>query len=116
MARGPAGVTWTMAKGPGGATWPMAKGPGGVRQRTWWWSHRLWLRDKIRSRRQWLRDQVDSHGCFFTKFRCPYSVKLGEKVFVCLLLFYAITTVFQCYHGSDMMYEMIRRKHDLHFN
>ena len=26
---------------------------------------------------------------------------------VCLLLFYAIATVFQLYHGSDMIYEMI---------
>ena len=30
--------------------------------------------------------------------------------FVCLLLFYAIATVFQLYHGSDMMYEMRRRE------
>ena len=29
--------------------------------------------------------------------------------FVCLLLFYAIATVFQLYHGNDMMYEMRRR-------
>ena len=29
--------------------------------------------------------------------------------FVCLLV-YAITTVFQLYHGDDMMYEMRRRK------
>ena len=29
---------------------------------------------------------------------------------VCLLLFYAISTVFQIYHGGDMMYEMRRRK------
>ena len=29
---------------------------------------------------------------------------------VCLLLFCAIATVFQLYYGSDMMYEMRRRK------
>ena len=29
---------------------------------------------------------------------------------VCLLLLYNIATVFQLYHGSDMMYEMRRRK------
>ena len=29
---------------------------------------------------------------------------------VCLLLLYAIVTVFQLYHGNDMMYEMRRRK------
>ena len=29
---------------------------------------------------------------------------------VCLLLFYGLTTVFQLYHGSDMMYESRRRK------
>ena len=35
----------------------------------------------------------------------------GEwKKLVCLLLFYAMATVFLSYHGSDMMYEMIRRK------
>ena len=28
----------------------------------------------------------------------------------CLLLFYAIVAVFQLYNGSDMMYEMRRRK------
>ena len=30
--------------------------------------------------------------------------------FVCLLLFYAIATVVQLYHGTDMMYEIRRRK------
>ena len=30
----------------------------------------------------------------------------------CLLLFYTITTVFQLYHGGDMMYEMRRGKHE----
>ena len=29
---------------------------------------------------------------------------------VCLLLFYAIATIVQLYHGGDMMYEMRRRK------
>ena len=33
-----------------------------------------------------------------------------EVVFVCLVLFYVIATVFQLYHGSDMIYEMRRRK------
>ena len=33
-----------------------------------------------------------------------------KKMFVCLFLFYAIATVFLVYHGSDMMYEMRRRK------
>ena len=28
----------------------------------------------------------------------------------CLLLFYAMATVFRLYHGGDMMYEMKRRK------
>ena len=28
---------------------------------------------------------------------------------VVVMLFYAITTLFQLYHGSDMMYEMRRR-------
>ena len=28
---------------------------------------------------------------------------------VCLLLFYAMTTVFQLYHGGDMTYEMRRK-------
>ena len=31
------------------------------------------------------------------------------SLFVCFLLFYAIATAFQLYHGGDMMYE-IRRK------
>ena len=35
---------------------------------------------------------------------------MGERLFCCLLLFYAITTVFQLYHGDDMMSEMRRRK------
>ena len=30
----------------------------------------------------------------------------------CWLLFYAIATVFQLYHGGDMMHEMRRRKHE----
>ena len=37
------------------------------------------------------------------------SNSLGWKVFVCLLV-YAIATVFQLYHGSDMMYAMRKRK------
>ena len=31
-------------------------------------------------------------------------------VLFCLLLFYAISTVYQLYHGGDMIYEMRRRK------
>ena len=34
----------------------------------------------------------------------------SQDIFVCLLLFDAIATVFQLYHGGDMMYEMRRRK------
>ena len=30
--------------------------------------------------------------------------------FVCLLLFYAIATIFQLCHGGDMMYEMRKTK------
>ena len=30
----------------------------------------------------------------------------------CLLLFYTMATLFQLYRGSDMMYEMKRRKPD----
>ena len=33
------------------------------------------------------------------------------KLFIgCLLLFYAVATVFQLFHGGDVMYEMRRRK------
>ena len=32
--------------------------------------------------------------------------------FVCFLLFYAIVTVFQLYHGGNMMYEMRRKKRE----
>ena len=32
---------------------------------------------------------------------------------VCLLLLYTIENVFQLYHGGDMTYEMMRRKHEL---
>ena len=35
---------------------------------------------------------------------------LGGLMFVCLLLFYGIATVFQLYHGGDMKYETRRRK------
>ena len=38
------------------------------------------------------------------EFQTPFS-----KV-ICLLLFYAMETVFQLYHGGDKMYEMRRRK------
>ena len=31
-------------------------------------------------------------------------------LFDCLLLFYAMATVFQLYYGGDMMYELRRRK------
>ena len=31
-------------------------------------------------------------------------------MFVCLLLFYAVATLFQLYHDSDIMYEMRQRK------
>ena len=30
----------------------------------------------------------------------------AARTFVCLLLFYAIVTVFQLYNGGDMTYEM----------
>ena len=33
-----------------------------------------------------------------------------HKTLVCLLLLYDIATVFQLYHGGDMMFEMRRRK------
>ena len=35
-------------------------------------------------------------------------------LFVCLLLFFAIATVFQLYYNSDMMYEMRREGLILH--
>ena len=34
----------------------------------------------------------------------------GKVLFVWLLLFYAVATVFQLCHSGDMMYEMRRRK------
>ena len=36
---------------------------------------------------------------------------VGFDCLFCLLLFYARATVFQLYHGGDMMYEMGRRNH-----
>ena len=33
----------------------------------------------------------------------------GAFIIVCLLLFYATATIFQLYHGGDMMYEIRRR-------
>ena len=32
------------------------------------------------------------------------------RILFCLLLFYVIAKVFQLYHGTDMMYEIRRRK------
>ena len=37
---------------------------------------------------------------------------MTQFLIVCLLLVYVIAMVFQWYHGSDMMYEMRRRKPD----
>ena len=45
-----------------------------------------------------------SHNELYNTYICWYVV--------CLLLFYAIATVFQIYHGGDMMYEMRKGKPD----
>ena len=37
-------------------------------------------------------------------------MQLTVITIVCLLSFYTIPTVFQLYHGDDMIYEMSRRK------
>ena len=45
------------------------------------------------------------HDCTLSQVSNDHDVTL-----YCLLLFYAIATIFQLYHGGDMMYEMSRRK------
>ena len=49
---------------------------------------------------RWLQGKAFVMFQFITSYWC----------FVCLLLFYATSTVFQLYHGGGMMYEMRRRK------
>ena len=41
---------------------------------------------------------------------CIIYVCIWFEYFCCLLLFYAIATVFHLYHSGDMMHEMGRRK------
>ena len=40
-----------------------------------------------------------------------YLIALIKHFLLCLLLFYAIATVFPLYHSGDMMYEMSRTLH-----
>ena len=46
------------------------------------------------------------HTCLF----CVHVLFMCLDKTVCWLLFYTIATIFQLYHGGDMMYEMRRRK------
>ena len=49
----------------------------------------------------------------YIRHTCKLVVNKLTFMLICLLLFYAIATVFQLYHGGDMMYEMRRRKPEL---
>ena len=68
-----------------------------------------WMMSLIRARNVlWHTGHV--RDCSWKVCWVQETIIFQLMLLVCLLLFYAKATVFQLYHGSDMIYEMRRRK------